>query len=162
MCIYCSAPAQENDAVADTAFKYVNTDKSGITIETRIAVEKEGEKTKIVFWQETENGFIFKGVNWKGDVSLTLDNGETLVLKDANMKGHSIQLGGYVGGFYVPDLYQRFAAFYLTDGECSLLKQHSIRFITYWLDDKYDKHIQYLDLRGKSEALKSQLIAIGK
>lgn len=159
--ICCNITAQENNAT-DTAVQYVTTDKSGITIETRIAVEKEGAKAKIIFWQETENGFIFKGVNWKGDVSLTLDNGETLVLKDNNMKGSSIRLGGYVGGFYVPDLYQRFTAFYLSDEECNLLKQHSIRLISYSLDDKYNRQPQRLELSGKSEMLKSQLTAIGK
>ena len=157
-----TAVTQVNSLMASDGINDVSTDKSGITIETKIVVEQEGDKTKIIFLQETENGFIFKRVNWKGDVTLLLDNGTSIVLKDSNIKGSSIERATYVAGFYVPDIYERYAAYYLTDEDCNLLKKHSIVLISYYLDDKYDKKPHYIEISDNNRSLNSQLAAIGK
>jgi len=165
VCLSISANLQSQSPSLPTKsddIEVVTTDKSGITVTTRIVVEKENEKTKIIFWQETENGFIFKDVNWKGDVELLLDNGETLTLNDSKMKGHLMERGGYMSGIFVPDIYIRYAAYYLTDLQCELLKKHSLMLVSYYVDDKYDKKIQYLELSDKTQSLKAQLTAIGK
>lgn len=155
--------AQESDIPPDSdVIKAVITEKSGETIETRITVENDNGKAKLVFTQETENGFIFKSVHWKGDVSLLLSNGETIRLKDSKMKGSSIQRGGYIGGFMVPDIYQRYAAFYLTDEQCEKLKKNSVMLVSYTLDDKYDKDVHYIEVDVNNNSLKYQLSSIGK
>ena len=101
-------------------------------------------------------------LNWKGDVILTLDNGETIRLKDSIMKGHIMQPGAYTAGCIVPDLYQRYSAYFLSPEECEMLKQHSVMLVSYFLDDKYDKGVQYLEVDDSRQALKAQLVAIGK
>lgn len=150
----------QNASSSHDGIQHVFTDASGIVIETRIVIEKENTRTKIVFWQETENGFIFKNVNWKGDVTLLLDNGESLRLKDTKMKGHLMQPGAYVAGIFVPDLYQRYAAYYLTSNECEMLKNHSVLLVSYSVDDKYDKDIHYLEINDTRQSLKAQLLAL--
>lgn len=170
-CLFCfiaslffllTAKTQNRSLVSSDGLDHLETDKSGITIQTRIVIEKDEDKTKIVFIQETENGFVFKNVNWKGDVKLLLDNGEIIVLEDSRMTSSHIERGGLIGGFYVPDIYQRQAAFYLSEEECDLLKQHSIVLVSYLLDDKYDKNVHYLEINDKNQALKTQLIAVEK
>ena len=156
------AQAQDKSLTTSDGLNNIYTDKSGITIETRIIIEKEGEKAKIMFQQETENGFVFKNVNWKDDVTLMLDNGESIVLNKGKVNGSGMERGGYVGWFFVPDLYHRDTAFYLSEDECRLLKEHSVLLVSYYLDDKYDKKIHYLEISDKNQALKSQLTAIGK
>lgn len=151
-----NAPIAGNDVV-----RSVITDESGITIETRIVLEKAGEQAKITFLQETENGFIFKNVNWTGEVALHLENGTTIYLEDSNMKRQTMQPGAYIAGYYVPNRYERSASYLLNAEECNLLRQSSITRVEYRLDDKYNKYAHYLELRDQSQLLKAQLTAIG-
>ena len=161
-CFLATTVSAQDYAPTEDGIRHVYMDKSGITIETRIVLDKEDEKIKIVFWQQTENGFIFKGINWKGDVSMTLYNGETIVLKDSGMHGHTLERGGYVGGFQIPDIYKRYTAYFLSDSECDLLKQHAILMVSYKLDDKYDNNLRHMEISDKNHLLKSQLTALGK
>lgn len=140
---------------------YVFTDESGVTIETRIDVQKEGEKAKIIFWQETDNGFIFKDVSWKGDVVLHLENGETIRLKDTRMKGHYNQPGAYIAGYFVPNHYERYSTYLLSNEQCFLLKKSSIMRVDYTLDSKDDKGLHHLEVNDHDQMLKSQLAAQG-
>lgn len=151
-----SAPTAKNDVV-----RTVITDESGITIETRIVLEKAGEQAKITFLQETENGFIFKNVNWTGSVLIHLENGETIHLEDSNMKRHSVQLGGYIAGYYVPNRYERSASYILSAEECDFLRQSSIKRVEYMLEDAYNKQKHYLDFQDQNQLLRAQLTAIG-
>ncbi len=158
-----SINAQENNFIAaNDGISSVLNHKSGISIETRIVIEKESGQVKIIFWQETENGFIFKNINWKGEIALLLDNGESLRLRDANLKGHMMQPGAYIAGMYVPDLYQRYSAYYLSPEERELLKKHSVVLVSYFLDDNYEKDMQHLEVNDSGHSLKAQLVAIGK
>ena len=142
----------------------LNTDENGITIETKIVIEKEeqSQRVKIIFWQETNNGFFFKHVNWQGNVELTLQSGEIIKLVDREMNGHSVLKGGHVGGYFVPDLYQRYAAYYLTDSECEKLKSSKVINVTYHLDDEFETSAKYLLIKDAKNRLGNQLVAIGK
>lgn len=151
-----NAPIASNDIV-----RSVITDESGVTIETRIVLEKAGEQAKITFLQETENGFVFKNVNWTGSVLLYLENGATIHLEDSKMKRQAVQLGGYIAGYYVPNRYERSASYMLSVEECVLLRQSSIKRVEYMLDDAYNKQKHYLDLHDQNQLLKAQLTAIG-
>ena len=151
-----SAPIAGNDVV-----RSVITDESGITIETRIVLEKAGEQAKITFLQETENGFIFKNINWTGEVVLYLENGTKIHLEDSKMKRQAVQLGGYIAGYYVANRYERYASYIMSVEECALLRQSSIKRVEYMLDDIYDKQKHYLDLQDQNQLLKAQLMAIG-
>lgn len=151
-----NAPIAGNDVV-----RSVVTDESGVTIETRILLEKSGEQAKITFLQETENGFIFKNVNWTGSVLLYLENSTTIHLEDSNMKRQAVQLGGYIAGYYVPNRYERYASYILSAEECDLLRQSSIKRVEYMLDDAYNKKKHSLDLQDQNQLLKAQLTAIG-
>ena len=141
---------------------YTKTENSGVTIETKIAIEKEGEQAKIVFWQETNNGFLFKKTNWIGRVMLELDNGEMITLIDRNLKGHSMHPGGYIAGYFIPDIYQRHATYHLTDSECAKLKQRKLVSVAYQLDDEFEPTTKYLYVKDDQFALREQLEAIGK
>ncbi|MDZ4845195.1 MAG: hypothetical protein SH857_06555 [Chitinophagales bacterium] len=156
-----AAFAQNAQSAGNDVVRSVITDKSGITIETRIVLEKAGEQAKITFLQETENGFIFKNVNWTGSVLLYLENGATIHLEDSNMKRQAVQLGGYIGGYYVPNRYERYASYILSTEECALLRQSSIKRVEYYLDDNYNKHAHSLELQDQNQFLKAQLTAIG-
>ncbi len=151
-----NAPIAGNDVV-----RSVVTDESGITIETRIVFEKADKQAKITFLQETENGFIFKNVNWTGSVLLYLENGKMIQLEDSKMKRQAVQLGGYVAGYYVPNRYERYSSYILSVEECALLRQSSIKRVEYMLDDVYNKQKHYLYLQDQNQLLKAQLTAIG-
>lgn len=156
-----AAFAQNAPIIGNDVVRTVTTDESGITIETRIVLEKAGELAKITFQQETENGFIFKNVNWTGIVSLYLENGTTIHLEDSKMKRQAVQLGGYIAGYYVPNRYERYASYILSVEKCALLRQSSIKRVEYALDDVYNKQRHYLDLQDQNQLLKAQLTAIG-
>src|ERR1051325_6367359 len=150
-----SAYAQDSSAITHSdGITYSSTDQSGITIETRIVIEKDGDRAKITFWQETDNGFVFKNVNWHGDVELELDNGGVIHLKDTDLKGHSFEEGGYSSGYYIPDHYQRYSAYYLSAPECALLKKHALTEVRYSLDDKFEAGVHQMTISDPRRILK--------
>ncbi|GIV34364.1 MAG: hypothetical protein KatS3mg031_1899 [Chitinophagales bacterium] len=139
----------------------VSTDHSGVSVETRITVEKAESQAKIIFYQETDNGFIFQRINWKKKVLIELDNGATLLLTNLAEQGHAIQPGGYITGYYIPDRYQRYTAFWLSPQDISLLKQYKVRGIMYSLDDPYDAQPYRIVIPDSTHELKQELTLLG-
>lgn len=160
--IFSLAQNTINNMIANNENAIAYTDDNGITVETRVYIESENDKTKIVFWQETNNGFFFNQTNWDGKVLLQLDNGEQITLIDHNMNGHHKQNGAYISGYFVPDLYQRYSSYYLTDLECQKLKENNLVRVTYHLDDEYDTREQVMDFGKDQLSLRSQFINIDK
>lgn len=158
----CAQDQRISRLALNEGITFTRTDNSGITIETKIVIEKENEQARIVFWQETTNGFLFKETNWMGQVSLELDNGDMVTLIDRNIKGHSMHPGGYIAGYFIPDIYQRYVTYYLTDNECEKLKKHKLVNVAYQLDDKFEPTTKYLYVKDDQFAIREQLIVIGK
>ena len=161
--LFVKAQNQENEMMALNRNPFITfTDHSGITIETQITVEKEGEYILITFWEETNNGFLFKNENWEGNVVIGLDNGKKIELIDRNMNGHEMLRGGYIAGYFVPDLYQRYSSYFLSDAECKLLKNNEITNVAYQLDDEWGIQERFMTFGDKGFSLQNQLVAIGK
>ncbi len=140
----------------------VTTDRSGVTIETQVIIEQEGDNAKITFWQETENGFIFRKVNWTQGVVLKLDNGQAVRLSQIHANGQILQKGGYSEGYFVPDLYQRYTSFLLSPSDCKKLKEHNIVQVSYQLNDNFDHKIHHVPIDDSEEIVRSQLVAFEK
>lgn len=134
----------------------------GYGFETSISLAKDGEKTMIIFWQETtESQMNFFNWLWTGTVTLYLENGETISLVDRNMKGQNKITNGHTG-FYgtKSDLYQRFASYYLTPAECIKLKKSNLSQIAYKTTDMSESGTTYLEITENNDTVKEQLLAI--
>jgi hypothetical protein len=88
----------------------VHTEEYGLT--TSISIAKKGEKTLIIFWQETtDHKMNFFNWLWTGTVWLYLESNETISLTDRNMKGQNKISNGHISSYgSKSDLYQRFSA----------------------------------------------------
>lgn len=158
---FCFSAAAQT-ALPDNDMLYsVVTDETGTTVETRIIIDKQGEQAKITFIQETENGFVFKNINWQGDAKLYLENGKEILLEGTDIKGQNMQPGAYIAGYYVPNRYERFAAFFLSPEECALLKLSPVKRVEYKLDDKFENNVRYLEVSDANQSLRAQIAALG-
>ena len=145
--------------------EYIHTGNGiqGDDIKTSVTIAKEGEKTMIIFWQETSDCHIFPHSSWEGNVVLYLENSETIKLIDRGIKGHNKIENGYkpaYGSNY--DLCQRYAAFYLTYEECQKLKKSNLSRVAYQLDDAFETGTNYMTVQENASTLKTQLSVIGK
>lgn len=138
----------------------VHKEEYGIT--TSISVAKDGEKTLIVFWQETlDYQMNFFNWLWTGTVMLYLESGETISLLDRNMKGHNKISDGYVSSYgSKSDLYQRYAAYYLAPNECIKLKRSNLAQIAYKTNSSFEEGTTFLGITDNSDTIKEQLLAI--
>lgn len=129
---------------------------------TSISIAKDGEKTMIIFWQETTgpNLNFFNGL-WTGTVMLYLENSETISLLDRNIKGRNKITNGHTSLYgSKSDLYQRFSAYYLTPAECIKLKKSNLSQIAYKTTSSFEEGTAYLEITGNSDTIKEQLLAI--
>jgi len=130
--------------------------------ETSISVAKDGEKTIIIFWQETTSSQMnFFNWLWTGTVILYLENGETISLLDRNMKGQNKITNGQTSSYGTKsNLYQRFAAFYLTPSECIKLKKSNLSQVAYRTTDISESGTTYLEITENNDTIREQLLAI--
>lgn len=145
--------------------EYIHTGNGiqGDDIKTSLTIAKKGEKTMIIFWQETSDCNIFPHFSWEGNVVLYLENSETVKLIDRGMKGHNKIENGYkasYGSNY--DLCQRYAAFYLTYAECQKLKESDLSRVSYQLDDAFGSGTNYMTVQENASTIKNQLSVIGR
>lgn len=139
----------------------VHYDSYGFGLETSVSLAKEGDRTLIIFWQETtESSMNFHNWLWTGNVVLYLDNNETVTLVDRNFKGQNKIANGNKGGFGSSDLYQRFSCYYLTPSECLKLKKSNLSQIAYQTTDMSESGTTYLRLTENTDTAKAQLAAL--
>ncbi len=132
-------------------------------LKTLISVAKDGDKTIIIFWQETTYPHInYSNELWKGTVTLFLENGETISLLDRGLKGQNKIPNGYKSGFSTKDLYQRWSAYYLTPAECSKLKRSRLSQIAHQTTEISEHGTTYLIVTENNFTIKEQLLAIGR
>ena len=160
--ISANSNAQTGLLASNEGIVKVSTDENGITVETRIVIEKEDGLAKIVFWQETRNGFFFRQANWTGNILLNLENGESMTLVDRNLKGHTMHPGAHIAGYFVPDVYQRYSAYYLSDFQCEQLKNIKLLSFVYHEDDEFETEPKTIYVDDIGQNLKVQIQAIGK
>lgn len=138
----------------------VHSEEYGLT--TSISIAKDGEKTLIIFWQETtDNQMNFFNWLWTGTVMLYLENGETISLLDRNKKGQNKITNGHISSYgSKSDLYQRFSAYYLTPSESLKLKKSNVSQVAYKTTSSFEKGTTYLEITDNSDTIKEQLLAI--
>lgn len=138
----------------------VHNEKYGF--ETSISLVKDGEKTMIIFWQETtESEMNFFNWLWTGTVILYLENGETISLVDRNLNGQNKITNGYTSSNGTKfDLYQRFATYYLTPAECLKLKKSNLSQIAYNTTDVSESGTTYLEITENKGTVTEQLNSI--
>lgn len=138
----------------------VHTEEYGLT--TSISIAKDGEKTLIIFWQEsTDESMNFFNWLWTGTVMLYLESGETISLTDRNMKGQNIITNGHTSSYgSKSDLYQRFSTYYLTPAECLKLKKSKLSQVAYKTTSSSEEGTTYLEITDNNDTIKEQLLAI--
>ena len=138
----------------------VHYEEYGLT--TFISIAKEGEKTMIIFWQETtDQNMNFFNELWKGTVILYLENEETISLTDRNINGQNKIANGYTSSYgSKSDLFQRFACYYLTPTECLKLKLNNLSQLAYKTTSSFETGTTYLEITTNHETIKEQLLAI--
>jgi len=138
----------------------VHTEEYGLT--TSVSIAKDGEKTLIIFWQETtDKQMNFFDWLWTGTVMLYLENGETISLTDRNMKGQNKITNGSTNSYgSKSDLYQRFSAYYLTPAECIKIKKSNLSQIAYKTTSSFEQGTIYLEITDNNSTMKEQLLAI--
>ena len=138
----------------------VHYEEYGLT--TFISISKEGEKTMIIFWQETtDQNMNFFNELWKGTVILYLENEETISLTDRNINGQNKIANGYTSSYgSKSDLFQRFACYYLTPTECLKLKLNNLSQLAYKTTSSFETGTTYLEITTNHETIKEQLLAI--
>jgi hypothetical protein len=122
----------------------VHSEEYGLT--TSISIAKDGEKTLIIFWQESEDKDMnFFNWLWTGTVMLYLESGETISLTDRNMKGQNKITNGHTSSYgSKSDLYQRFSAYYLTPSECIKLKKSNLSQVAYKTTSNFEGGTTYV------------------
>lgn len=140
----------------------VHTEESYDGLTTSISIAKDGEKTLIIFWQESEDkNMNFFNWLWTGTVTLYLESGETISLTDRNMKGQNKITNGHTSSYgSKSDLYQRFSAYYLTPTECLKLKKSNLSQVAYKTTSSFEEGTTYLEITENSDTIKEQLLAI--
>ena len=139
----------------------INNENGGLA--TYVTVAKDGEKTLIMFWQESGDSHMsFFNWNWVGTVYLYLGNGEIISLTDRNMHGQNKIPNGKIDKYDMKsDLYQRFSGHYLTMSECQKLKRSNLARISYRTTEEEQSNIR-LDVTENPDAISEQLLAIGR
>ncbi|MEM6299589.1 MAG: hypothetical protein AAF740_12950 [Bacteroidota bacterium] len=92
---------------------------------------------------------------WTGTVTLYLGNGQTIKLLDRNIKGQNKHESD-------PPIYERYAAYYLTDAECVQLKKSPLSSVTYRTISGFETGTNHLEVARNSDTLIEQLKAIGR
>jgi hypothetical protein len=130
---------------------------------TSVTLAKDGDRTLIMFWQETGDDKIsFFDWHWTGTVYLFLENGESIALADRNMHGLNKIPKGKRGQYDIKsDLYQRFSGHYLTLSECQKLKRSNLNRVAYRTTEEEQSTIR-MNVTENNNALREQVIAIGR
>ena len=140
----------------------VHTENYGLT--TSISIAKDGEKTLIIFWQESTNKDMnFFNWLWTGTVILYSESGDAITLTDRNMKGQNKITNGHTSSYgSKSDLYQRFSAYYLTPAECIKLKRSNLSQVAYKTTSSFEEGTTYIEITDNNDTIKEQLLAIKK
>ncbi|AIZ62803.1 hypothetical protein PK28_02295 [Hymenobacter sp. DG25B] len=138
----------------------IHTENFGFT--TSVTVARDGDKTLIIFWQDTEDSKMnFFNDKWEKSVYLYLKNGEAILLTDRGMHGQNKITEGKTREYGLKsDIYQRFSAHYLTLAECQKLKRSDLDKIAYHTSS--EEGTTYLEATENSNTLREQLLAIGR